>query len=382
MSSAPEIPDGHAWTSYYYAGGSRVAMRVQSNQEGVVEGVYYFLSDHLGSTAITLDAGADKVAELRYSAWGETRYTDGTTPTQRRYTGQIEAEAGLYFYQARWFDPSLGRFAQADTVIPGAGNALAWDRYAGMANNPVRYNDPTGHCFSGGLDTIFCRFLVEFVVGAFADDISDGSFDMLNDAAYTVDTTKQVLTGNPFGDYRNQELRGILGNAQDNKPPDVTDWLISTMNFNANGPIGDTLRAANSSGPAEKYGGYLAFTALVKGRGPWDYKRDFNDYGVAKVILSEKYLVSMENIANINYGYAGRAAGYSPTELYIGAGAAQLFDNGFNGGPIQCGFDECADRNAINFGIWLYENNRNRRGGLSREQFDFGMRWFGGLLKE
>ncbi len=54
------------------------------------------------STALTLDEGAGKVAELRYSAWGETRYTDGSTPTQRRYTGQLEAEAGLYYYQARW----------------------------------------------------------------------------------------------------------------------------------------------------------------------------------------------------------------------------------------------------------------------------------------
>jgi hypothetical protein len=34
---------------------------------------------------------------------------------------------------------------QADTIIPGAGNAQAWDRYAAMANNPVKFVDPTGH---------------------------------------------------------------------------------------------------------------------------------------------------------------------------------------------------------------------------------------------
>ncbi len=80
-------------------------MRVKSNQDGIEDGLIYFLTDHLGSTAITLDAGANRVAELRYSAWGETRYAYRTTPTQRRYTGQLEAEAGLYFYNARWFDP-------------------------------------------------------------------------------------------------------------------------------------------------------------------------------------------------------------------------------------------------------------------------------------
>lgn len=41
--------------------------------------------------------------------------------------------------------PALGRFAQADSIIPQPGNPVAWDRFAGMLNNPVRYVDPSGH---------------------------------------------------------------------------------------------------------------------------------------------------------------------------------------------------------------------------------------------
>jgi RHS repeat-associated protein len=146
MSSSLSIPAGHAWTSYFYVNGQRVAMRVKSNQEGVEEGVYYLLTDHLGSTAITLDSGANQVAELRYFAWGETRYTNGNTPTQRRYTGQLEAEAGLYFYNARFYDSFLGRFAQADMIVPLASQGvLAWDRYAYSSNNPINFTDPSGH---------------------------------------------------------------------------------------------------------------------------------------------------------------------------------------------------------------------------------------------
>jgi RHS repeat-associated protein len=52
---------------------------------------------------------------------------------------------GLLFYNARWYDPALGRFAQADTIIPGAGNPQAWDRYSYARNNPIRYHDPSGH---------------------------------------------------------------------------------------------------------------------------------------------------------------------------------------------------------------------------------------------
>ena len=109
MSPSMSIPAGHAWTSYFYVNGQRVAMRVKSNQDGVEDGVFYFLADHLGSTAITLDPSGNLVGELRYSAWGETRSTNGTTPTQRRYTGQLQAEAGLYFYNARFYDGALGR---------------------------------------------------------------------------------------------------------------------------------------------------------------------------------------------------------------------------------------------------------------------------------
>lgn len=47
------------------------------------------------------------------------------------------------FYNARWYDPALGRFAQADTIIPDGVQGL--DRYAYVNNNPLRYTDPSGH---------------------------------------------------------------------------------------------------------------------------------------------------------------------------------------------------------------------------------------------
>ena len=47
---------------------------------------------------------------------------------------------------ARWFNPSLGRFLSPDTIVPTSTQGTqAWDRYAFVNNNPVRYNDPTGH---------------------------------------------------------------------------------------------------------------------------------------------------------------------------------------------------------------------------------------------
>jgi len=60
------------------------------------------------------------VAERRYKAWGETRYTWGTTPTSFRYTGQWQEESlGLYQMGARFYDPALSRWLSADTLVPG-----------------------------------------------------------------------------------------------------------------------------------------------------------------------------------------------------------------------------------------------------------------------
>ena len=80
----------------------------------------------------TLDASGNIVSELRYKPWGETRYHSGSTPTRYQYTGQYSytPDFGLYFYNARWYDPTLGRFAQPDSLIPESSQgAQAWDRY-------------------------------------------------------------------------------------------------------------------------------------------------------------------------------------------------------------------------------------------------------------
>jgi RHS repeat-associated protein len=103
----------------------------------------------LGSTSLVTDASGNIVSELRYRPWGETRYNSGSTPTRYQYTGQYSytPDFGLYFYNARWYDPLLGRFAQPDSLIlEQSQGAQVWDRYAYVNNNPVRHNDPTGHC--------------------------------------------------------------------------------------------------------------------------------------------------------------------------------------------------------------------------------------------
>jgi RHS repeat-associated protein len=129
---------------YYYVGGTRIAMRTGGSVNTAVK---WLLGDHLGSTSVTTDYDGDLLSRTLYKPWGEVRYQSGTLPTKYTYTGQYShtADFGLMYYNARWYDSSLGRFAQADSMVPGAGNPMAWDRYAYTFNNPINYTDPNGH---------------------------------------------------------------------------------------------------------------------------------------------------------------------------------------------------------------------------------------------
>ncbi len=46
---------------------------------------------------------------------------------------------------ARFYDPQIAHFVQADSIIPEAGSSNGYDRYGYSNNNPVKYTDPSGH---------------------------------------------------------------------------------------------------------------------------------------------------------------------------------------------------------------------------------------------
>jgi len=63
----------------------------------------------------TVTSSGNLGSQTRYTAFGETRGA-ATTSTDYLYTGQrAEGEIGLYFYNARWYDPYLNRFLTVDS---------------------------------------------------------------------------------------------------------------------------------------------------------------------------------------------------------------------------------------------------------------------------
>jgi RHS repeat-associated protein len=109
-------------TTYYYLGAHRIAMRTAA-------GVTWLSGDHLGSASLATNSAGAKVSDERYLPYGATR--SGPVPTDYQFTGQkLDTGTGLYYYGARYYDPVVGRFISADTIVPSPGNPQALNRYA------------------------------------------------------------------------------------------------------------------------------------------------------------------------------------------------------------------------------------------------------------
>jgi RHS repeat-associated protein len=110
------------WTSYYFAGSVRIAMRVQVN--GCSDQVYYLLSDHLGSTTVSYRSDGGETRFQQYFPWGELRGGGNSLPTDRTFTGQrLDSYINIYWIGSRWYDDQLGRWIQPGTfepeIVPG-----------------------------------------------------------------------------------------------------------------------------------------------------------------------------------------------------------------------------------------------------------------------
>lgn len=107
---------------------------------GQNETKYYYHYDGLGSVVALSDSSGNKVEQYNYDAFGTP---SGTMTVGNRFlfTGrQYDSETSLYYYRARYYKPSIGRFLQSDPI--GYGSSINLYLYCG--NNPICYLDPYG----------------------------------------------------------------------------------------------------------------------------------------------------------------------------------------------------------------------------------------------
>ncbi len=101
---------------------------------------------HLGSTVLETDDSDNRHATQIHFAFGARRGGTALTPaTENQYTGQKLDGTGLYYYNARYYDPAIGQFVSPDTIVPDASRVMDYNRYMYGYGNPIRNADPSGH---------------------------------------------------------------------------------------------------------------------------------------------------------------------------------------------------------------------------------------------
>ena len=146
----------------------------------------------------------------------------------------------------------------------------------------------------------------------------------------------------------------------------VTPWLIEQMKTNASGPIAQGLRGLNWCGTLQTVSAYLGWASMVRGGAPWDFKPDIAEVALqmsdpddpdrrTPVVRIGGRVYRHDIVANIHYGYVGRASGFPIVDLLAFAGAAQITAGTSDWSYWYTLFDDPADAAAIRVGMELWD---------------------------
>jgi len=235
---------------YYVLEGRRVAMLDDAGEIG--ETLQYFLADRQGSTIAVLSDTGTIVSEQRYKAFGEVRGDLGPiNETDFGYTGQRGMDVTtteLMDYNARFYQPSLGRFTQPDTIVPNSANPQSLNRYAFTVNNPIRYTDPSGHKYEedndSGKDRCDDKKMTIVYIQCYLED----GFDMPPGALPKGITDFHLMlawvylwnspTGKEWAEYiRNNDVEVVWGSSSFVYPDTKTGFAGRIEEYSYNGPI-------------------------------------------------------------------------------------------------------------------------------------------------
>jgi RHS repeat-associated protein len=127
------LDDGE--NSYVYGPYGLPIIQIDAEEEPT-----YLHHDQLGSTRLLTDAGGKAAGSFTYTAYGQLAAKTGTATTPLGYAGQYtDADTGLQYLRARFYDPITAQFLSLDPLRAGTHMP-----YGYAQNSPVNGVDPTG----------------------------------------------------------------------------------------------------------------------------------------------------------------------------------------------------------------------------------------------
>ena len=297
----------------------------------------YYHSDHLGSTSDITDKNGNLLQHTEYTPYGEI-YEPASIGdvTDYLFTGKLlDTSTDLYYFGARYYDPELGRFTQADTLVVHPHDPQDFNRYAYCRNNPINLVDPSGH----GWWSDFWDGVSDFFhdVGDFLED----AWEYIASAAIIVATAFAVIaTGGTASPFMPMVIGEVIGG--------ITGGISA---YQAGGDVGQGIFAGTA------IGGITAMAAM-----------GFKGY-MLNSVFADKFISPFQGGmitagefgiggfgAGLIQGYAGGARSWSDAFKHAGISAAIGAGIGFAAGYSYTagwqGFLHGADTQAHNRSVW------------------------------
>ena len=128
---------------------NRIPLSVTEKTAAGVSATYAYQVDAMGSVIGMTDASGAVVARYAYDPWGNPISATGTaaiaTRNPLRYRAYYtDAETGLIYMPARYYDPATARFLSPDPAPPSAGDPGSLNAFVYCGNDPIGAIDPGG----------------------------------------------------------------------------------------------------------------------------------------------------------------------------------------------------------------------------------------------
>ncbi len=134
-NAAQELVGGSPTANVLTGGVDEVFQRTESAGTSAV------LTDALGSTVALVDGAGAVQTQYTYEPFGATTSSGAASTNPAQYTGRENDGTGLYYYRARYYNPTLGRFTSEDPLGFGGGDVNV---QAYVSDRPTVLRDPSG----------------------------------------------------------------------------------------------------------------------------------------------------------------------------------------------------------------------------------------------
>jgi RHS repeat-associated protein len=170
--------DGNGNQTHRYLYGTEIDQIIADERAN--NQVIWSLSDNQGTVRDLVDNSGNVVNHIVYDSFGNiTSQTHPNIDTRFTYTGrELDAETGLYYYRARYYDAAVGSFISVDPIGFEAGDS---NLYRYVLNSPINYTDPSGQIiplFVAGMVAMgVMNALIDINVQLAVNDMTD-SYEM------------------------------------------------------------------------------------------------------------------------------------------------------------------------------------------------------------